>query len=166
MVLFGRGIAVLLGADGAGALGTVGEFFIGLKDLAGNAYLLFVGREDDFPDHVLVLAGVDLDERAGLEIGGAGAVGVDDGVADLGLDASFEDSERSELEVDLDGVAVLGKDEGDGDGAIAFGARGEAALPRVVIAEERVLDGGRLAVPTGGHDVPTKLIHGAAPRGS
>ena len=69
VMLFGRNVTVLLGADGAGACGAVRERFFRLKELAGKADLFFAGCEDDGPDGVFVFALIDVSERSSLEIG-------------------------------------------------------------------------------------------------
>ena len=128
----------------------MGEDFSGGAGLAGGGDFFFVGSEDDAVDAVLE-AGVD--ERAGLEVDGGGPVGLDDGAGLAGLELALEDGEGGEVEVDLDGDAVLGELEGDGDGVGLGRAAGEAALARVVVAERVVFEGGGLAVCSGGHDV-------------
>lgn len=152
VVEFAGGVAEGFGAVLAGAQGAVGEGFAGRADLAGRGDLVLVRSEDDAVDGVVELCG---DERAGLEVDGGGAVGVDDGVGVVGLEPAFGDGEGGEVEVGLDGGAVLGELEGDADGAVSFGARGEAALAGVVVAEVSVFDGGALAVRSGRHDVAT-----------
>ena len=134
---YGR-IAVCFGADAARAFGAVGKDFVGLEDFAGCGDFFAVCGEDDAMDGVLV---VGLDERASLEIGDAGAIGAGEGVGGFAVNASFERGQGDEVEVELDGGAILGEDEGDGDGAVAFGADGEFFLLAVVVAQEGSVDG-------------------------
>ena len=154
-------VAVGFGAVSTGAFGAVGEDFSGCAGLAGRGDFLFVGSEDDSVDAVFE-AGVG--ERAGLEVDGGGAVGVDDGVGLSGLELAFEDGELREMVVGLDGGAVLGKLEGDGDGAVSPGPGGEAALAPVVVTEASVFDGRGLAVCSGGHDVSAERERHLAPQ--
>lgn len=154
VVEFAGSAAVGLGAVFAGAAGAVGEGLSGSADLARGGDLFFFGGEDDALDAVFV-AGVagGAGERSGVEVAQAGA---EDGVQGGGLallEAALEQAHEDEVEVHLDGSAVFGEEEGDGDAVRAFGAGGELALAQVVVAEAGVVDGRGLAVASGGEDV-------------
>jgi len=156
----GFGDAVVeFGALDAGALGAVVDGFAGFEGLAWEGDFFTFGGEDDVLDGVFV-GGVG--EGSGLEVDGGGAVGVGDGVGLARFESSFEQAEGDEVIVGLDGGAVLGELEGDGDGVGAFGACGEFLLAVVVVAEEGVFDGGGLAVEAGGHDVSAEGVHGGS----
>lgn len=163
VVEFSGGVAECFGAVSAGAERAVGEIFAGQADFTRRSDFLLVGGEDDALDGVLESRGR---ERTGLEVGGGGAVGAGDGVGLAWFELAFDDGLGGEVEVDLDGGAVFRELEGDADGAVAFGARGDAALAGVVVAEAAAGDGGGLAEFSGGHDVAAHEVrHGGAPEG-
>ena len=144
------------GAVAAGAVGAVGEFFIGQAGLAGGGDFLFVGGEDDALNTVLEAAWV---EWPGFEVGGGGAVGLNDGLGLARIESALGDGELDDMEVELDGGAVLGKLEIESDAAGALGTVGEGVLALVEVAVELLFAGsGHVAVVPGGHDVSTEVV--------
>lgn len=106
---------------------------------------------------------VGLDERGFAESEAAGAqhAGVGGGCALV--NAAFVEGLHYEEEIELDGGAILGKVEGDEVGeviGVATAVAGEFFDVSVVVAEERVLDGGRVTTDSVGLDASADFVHG------
>ena len=163
VVDFAGSVAVGVGAESAGAGGAVGEGFAGVEGLAWRGDFLSFRGGDDALDMVF---GVGVGEGSGLEVDGGGAVGGDHGVGLPGLEPAIGEGGLDEVEVALDGEAVLGELEGDGCGVGPAGAGGEAPLAEVAVAEVEAGEGWGLAGVSGGHDVPAERIWHGGLRGS
>jgi len=137
-----------------------GSGLVLFEGFAGRGDFFSVGCEDDALDCVVVIG---FEEGSGFEIEGAGAVGVGEGAGDGGLDAAFDGSEGDEVEVGLDGGAVLGEREREGEGevvGIAATAAGVLAGLCVKAAVMGSVERGLGALAPGGKDVSAKLDHG------
>jgi hypothetical protein len=159
VVVFAGGVAVGFVALEARAFGAVGEGFAGFEGLAGESDFFAVGGEDDVAGYAAAFA---FGDRAGFDVSQAGLIDAVEGGGLALLKAAFEQAEGGEMKVDLDGGAVLGEDVGDGDGVGAARTGGELLLVSMVVAEEFVFDGRRLAVGSGGHDVAAYVVHGGS----
>jgi hypothetical protein len=154
VVLFGRGAAELFGAALAGAVFVVERRFAGFEGFARWGDLVSFGREDDALHGAFVIGGGEFHFG---EIVHGGAVDSAEGVGFAGVDFVVVEGEADEVEVEVDGGAVLGVDERErlvdsvGRGLASGGQ--DALEVGVMAAEAGSVDGWLLAVASSGKDV-------------
>jgi hypothetical protein len=159
-MVFRLGTTILFSAATAGAVLVMDErAFAGFEHFAGLSEFISIRCKDDALDGVIF---VGLDERGFAEGEAAGAQHAGVGGGSALIDAALVEGLHDEEVVELDGGAVLGEGEGYEVGkviGIAAAVAGEFPDAGVVVAEERVLDGGRVTAISIGLDAAADFVH-------